>query len=318
MIPKYIISPKVTEKDFETIAYKWLSEGDLTPDDIIENIITQKNLFNVPLYYYRHDYGGNCTASLGYVRQESYSEYDVGTKSYRTKTREVVKYFPHTQLVRGNVYAITVAQNYNFNNPEIVNFIENTGWDSNELLDPNINPERAKDLPEMFTRSKQDMWDIKGASKMMASVERDIRKNLPSNIVMNFKMNVDTRETNFFGLVAPFWLFSYDYGKHQYYLLVDANNPQRVTGTKPEDSKRKKDIKNIKLMGWILGMIVTLGFTYLFLGGLPFKFEHGVALIIGLIMTSIINKISVNRLKKQSIKVRKIKLDKKLNERLLE
>jgi aspartate/glutamate racemase len=39
----YVIQSKVQRQDFEQIVYKWLSEDDYTPKDIMENIITQYN-----------------------------------------------------------------------------------------------------------------------------------------------------------------------------------------------------------------------------------------------------------------------------------
>ena len=221
----YIIQNKVTEQDFEQIVYKWLAEGDYTPDDIIENIVTQNNLALMPLYYSKDEYQGYCNVSLGYQRQVYENVYDNVNKRWVKESRWVTDWRPHSQPVRGNTITITYAGGKVIE--QISSFIENMGWKAGELHSIPSSAPRYNEMCNLFKVSKDDSWDIYGCKKAYNEAVQQTIPTLPSSLYSNLSLDIKFTEALFFNVLAPYWLFSYEYQEKQYYVLVDGNKAGR-------------------------------------------------------------------------------------------
>jgi len=309
MSPEFIILPKVTEQNFEEAAYKWLSEGDLTPDDIIENIITENNMVFIPLYMYRSKYSGTCSASLGYWHREKYQEYDSVNKKHVTKTRSVIRYIPHSQVVHGEVSTIVYVGKNKYSS-DVIDFFERTGWTSADLIsivDYGADAEKKRMLSDLIGLDPEMAWNIKAKGKAHDKVRREILAQLPSKEVRNFSMNVSTENTQFLSVIIPIWIFMYNYDDKEYYFAVDANNPDRQKGVKPEDKKRKAHLSKIGWIGWLGGLGISAGTTY-YLDGDNFTWAGISIFVVGFILTAIGVSVEKNKIKNASKKIRQAKL----------
>jgi hypothetical protein len=312
----YIIHNKVSEQDFERVVYQWLSEGDYTPDDIIENIITTNNLVLIPLYYYKNDYFGSCSASLGYNRTEHYQVWNDTYKRHETRSRTVTDWFPHSQMVQGTVITLVYAGDKNLE--AIAAFAENMGWRGEDL---NRVQQNASDYPSivgLFQSSSADSWNTKGYKKSYNAALQYTIPQLPSRLVQNLSLNIKFTEKTFFSLVAPYWLFMYQYEDKNYFVVVDGNDPSRVDGVRPEDKKRKNNVIALRWFGWIGGIVASL-FGVCFFSGqrlsdLDFTGKNIGIFAVGFILTWIIVEGKVSSIKKKSIKTRQEVLKKKFNQ----
>ncbi|MBC7775180.1 MAG: hypothetical protein H7246_07050 [Phycisphaerae bacterium] len=312
----YIIKNKVSEQDFERAVYNWLAEGDYTPDDIIENIITQNNLVLLPLHFYMNDYQGTCSASLGYSRTEYYQVWNDTYKRSETRSRMVTNWVPHSQPVQGTVTTVVYAGDKNLEG--IALFVENMGWRADELNQIGQNEANYAPVLSLFKVNGSDSWNNKGAKKAYNSAVQQTLPLLPSNLVQNFNLNIRFSEKKFFSLVAPFWLFIYEYQEQQYYVVVDGNDPSRVDGIKPEDKKRKNSVIALRWYGWIGGIVASLFGVYYFSGQtfaeLEINWKNIGIFAAGFILTWILIESKVTSIKKKSIKARKEVLKKKFNQ----
>jgi hypothetical protein len=315
MSVNYVIQNKVSEQDFEQIVYKWLSEGDYTPDDIIENIITQNNAIWMPVYYFRVDYNGSCSVNLGYQEQEFYSEYDYSTKQYVRKSRWVTRWKPHSQPTRGTAYATVYV-----GEPvpdKIISFIEDMGWAAEELIEVEHGSQYYSKVVSLFQYSKQDAWKNRAYEKVFMKAAQQTSKELPSMLQRNLVLNIDFTEKLFFSFVAPYWLFNYKYNEKQYYVAVDGNDPSRIDGIKPEDKKRKNSVIKLRWFGWLTGLLAVLIALYIFSGeNLDETFDanwgnFGIVAA-GIIFTWVLVELEVRKIKNKSYQIRKKSLDSKV------
>ena len=310
----FIINNKVSEQDFEKIVYKWLAEGDYTPDDIIENIITQNNITLVPIYFYKNEYYGSCSASLGYARQEYYYEWDDYNKKQIRKSRWVTDWHPHSQAVQGVtttvVYAGTLVRE------EIATFVENMGWLKEELHSISDDTSHYEEIADLFKFSKEEMWNNRGIHKAYNDAVKKTTSELPSPLVQNLSLNINFSLTGFFSLVAPYWLFRYEYNEKEYYVIVDGNNPERIDGVKPEDQKRKNSVIKLKWFGWSVGLLAIVLALYFSsgesFGDIGLTWTNIGIVVGGLLFTGILVGIEVRKIKNKSLKIRQETLNRKL------
>lgn len=308
----YIINNKVSEADFEKMTYEWLIKGDYTPDDIIENAITQNNAVYVPLYCYAITYYGTCSCSLGYNRTEYYHVWDEVSKKQVRKSRTVTDWYPHSQAAQGDVvttiYAGIAVEN------AIIKFVETMNWEADELHPVPQQSDHYQEACRLFKVAKEDLWNTRGLNMAYDKAVLQTKTALPSPLVTDFSLNIKYSETGFYSLLAPFWLLRYSYGEQEYHLIVDGNNPKRIDGKRPEDKKRKKEVAKLKWYGWFVGTFVTCLALYYF-STIPYKdsddnsIRQVVTVIIGIILTAILVTIEVKKVKRKALRIRQAKLD---------
>ena len=314
MQPDYILGNNISKQDFEKIAYQWLAEGDYTPDDVLENIITEHNLGLMPLYFLKAEYYGNCSVSLGYRRQEYYYEWDDFSKKQIRKSRTVVDWHPHTQPVQGVTTTITYVGNPL--SERAMTFIEDMGWTAEALQRLPDNIPRYDEVCGMFKLDYNESWAQKGLKKAYQEAVQQTIPKLPSLIQSNLTLDIRFTEKLFFSVLAPYWLFKYEYKEKLYFLIADGHTPTRIDGTKPEDKKRKNEVIKIRTVGCSTILLITAVAIY-FMNDPIFDREK-YSIITWCILIAIIYGISslvgheVEKVKDKSKEVRRLKLEGKL------
>ena len=245
----FIVQNKVSEQAFESAIYEWLSQGDYTPDDIIENIITEHNLMYFPVHFYKCSYVGTATASLGYDRREYYYVWNESLKRQERKSRIVTDWMPHSQNAFGNVEATVYAGDSKFN--FMRSFIEGAGWSSRDLNSIDVDAGRSRKMLSLFRLEPIEAWNQSGINECREKASREIVNSFPSSKVRNFNANLQFKLESYTNVVLPFWVFMYDYQGSPYYVAVDGNNPSRISGVRPEDKARKNKVSIIRWLGWL-------------------------------------------------------------------
>ena len=181
----FLVHNKVTEEDFEKRVYQWMSEGDYTPDDIIESVITESNLYYIPLHFIRKMYGGSCSATIGYNRQVFYSEWDYAQKRYVNKTRWVVDWYPHSQQISGETESIIYAGGERF--AGLATFVENMGWRKEELIPITTNDPYYPEILRSFAFSIEKAWEKIGYERQFNQAYNQTAAKLPGNTFQNLR-----------------------------------------------------------------------------------------------------------------------------------
>jgi hypothetical protein len=306
---EYIVQNKVSEQSFEGAIYEWLSQGDYTPDDIIENIITEHNLMYFPVHFYKCSYVGTATASLGYNRKEYYYEWNESRKRQERKSRIVTDWLPHSQNAFGKVHTTVYAgdSKYNF----MRSFVEGADWSSSDLMSIDNDAGRSQKMLSVFKIEPTAAWNQSGIQECKEKASREIVRSFPSSKVRNFNANLQFTLDSYTNVVLPFWVFMYDYNGKPYYVAVDGNNPSRISGVRPEDKARKNKVSTIRWLGWLTAIISAYFGAVAYSDADP-SAEFGVLgvgiiifIVIGIIVESIVSNIKNTSKKKRQDKLKK-------------
>ncbi len=98
-----ILPFSTTPNQFEIAALKWLSEGDYTPDDILEGSLFNNQVgMYLPMWLFTGKYDGEWSASSGYDRQEEHWDKSFDGKKLVKKTRTVTDWRPSNGNCKGD------------------------------------------------------------------------------------------------------------------------------------------------------------------------------------------------------------------------
>jgi hypothetical protein len=294
-----MLSAHIRERDFDKIVYEWMAEGDFTPDDLIEKSIWEKALVLIPIYIYNKSYDGNCSASL------SYSNYQGGVVG--------INQYPYSQPVFGNHTIIGIACNYEkggifdriqeqlFNNiPNLHNIISihNKSLGNTEVGD--------------FQYNSNELWLLKIKEIALEQIKNIVIKELPSQNIQNFNLNIRFQDNEIHSAYMPCWLLFYTYKNQKYQVYLDATGNYKFQGSKPVDRNREKTIEiinSIVVISYILEIIAII-YIYNITDG------YGLLLVISacilLLITAIIGVKIIENIKKRSLTVRNVFLNTKL------
>lgn len=311
----FYIKNRVAEQEFEKIAYTWLAQGDYTPDDILENIISEKDLLQLPLYFYRKEYYGNCSASLGFEEEQYYREWDDFNKKYVEKSRWVTRWQAFSQDVFGEVSVVVYGEPTKYT--QITNFIEAIQWKGEDLNQLEYDNPNYPIFINSFKFSARERWEDRGVYIANEIVKRKVSNELPSRNVRNLSVNVGFSDKRSFSLIAPFWIYFYDYNGERHFLIVDGSNPNRIDGTRPVDTESKEGISNIRWVCWFVGVALTCYVSFYLSGKYLKEFDEFWKMVIcfisGIFFTWAFTEDTVNKAKNKSLKIRQKKLEKILS-----
>lgn len=114
-----IIPLGISHDDLEKRVYRYMASGNYTPDDMLEAAtITRKESFYVPAYVFQVEYSATWSASFGFDRIESYTDYRivVGPRGGRrrekyTAHRTVTDWSEYSGIDKGDLTVSTYAGN---------------------------------------------------------------------------------------------------------------------------------------------------------------------------------------------------------------
>lgn len=316
----FIVKSKVSEEQFEDIVEEWLSGGAYTPDDIIENIITETNAKLLPVHFYKARFSGIASVSLGFDRTEYYYVYNSTTKKQEQKSRTVTDWRSHSQPVQGEVSACEYAGGPEFSN--LADFIDETKWSSSELLQIDGSASVNQELTQLFKFDHNGTWEASAGQRCNKKANKISSSQMPhSDRKRGFQTNLNFEVYYVKSLLLPFWIYSYEYRDKLYHVVVDGNNPERVTGKRPKNAARLATVWGLRLLGWPGGLYASYKVADLFANGPNYSSSSNgdlktVALfVIGFILTLIIIEGPIRMIKQASQKKRDEKLKRKRENR---
>jgi len=310
-----ILPFSTTKEEFEIAALEWLSEGDLTPNDILESSMFNNQVgVYLPMWMYEGRYDGSWSASSGYNRTEEYIGKSLDGKKLETKTRIVTDWRPSNGNCKGDFQFLATASADSSIPSSVKAFSHDVKVTRNNLKDFKLEYSQGFSLLEIQLES-DECWDLHGEWQANHYVESVTKKRIPGDKYKDFYVDAVYDLNNKVSCYVPFWLRNYKYSNEDFHLYMDGSNTLRINGERPVDKERSAEVDKINTQGSI-GCGVTV-----FLGVIPFIADADpdfsgpffwVMAVIGIIWMW--SKMSQkDKLIQESKDIRQVKLEQKIN-----
>ena len=240
-----ILPFSTTTAEFEIAALKWLSEGDLTPDDILDS-----SLFNnqvgvyLPMWLFDGRYDGSWSASSGYKRTEEYVGKSFDGKKLERKTRTVTDWRPSNGNCKGDFQFLATASSESSIPSSVKVFSHNVEVTRNNLKDFQLEYTQGFSLLEIQLES-EECWDIFGKTQADHYVERESIKRIPGDTYKDFYVDAVYDINKSISCYVPFWLRNYKYNGEDFFLYMDGTSVSRIDGVRPKDKERSAEVDKI-------------------------------------------------------------------------
>lgn len=248
--PDGILPFKVTKENYEQAVLSWLSEGDYTPDDILNSTIFESvNGVYLPMWFYKGRYNGNWSASSGYDRRETYLAKDSSGKLVE-KTRTVTDWRPSSGQCSGQFSILAFAGAGKGIKPDVAVYAHGTTFNRGDLKPYDPKYTMGFSLIE-YTVDEHDTWDTLGKIQADALVEAESKARIPGDRYKDFYADaLYDKETPLRNYV-PFWITNYKYAEKDFHVYMDGTSTIRLQGVRPEDEARKKEVNKKFVPGHI-------------------------------------------------------------------
>ena len=255
--PDGILPFKVTKENYEQAVLSWLSEGDYTPDDILNSTIFESvNGVYLPMWFYKGRYSGNWSASSGYDRIEEYSEWSESQKKMVRRTRTVTDWRPSSGQCSGEFGILAFAGAGKGIQPDVAVYAHGTTFNRGDLKTYDPKYTMGFSLIE-YTVDEHDTWDTLGKIQADAIVEADSKARIPGDRYKDFYADALYDKETPLRTYVPFWITNYKYADKDFHVYMDGTSTARIQGVRPEDQARKDEV-NKKFYKGHFGCVTTI------------------------------------------------------------
>jgi hypothetical protein len=258
--PDAILPFKITKEKYEHAVLSWLSEGDYTPDDILNSTIFESvNGVYLPMWYYKGRYHGNWSASSGYNRTETY----LGKENGKTveKTRIVTDWRPSSGQCSGEFSILAFAGVGKGIKSDVAVYAHGTSFNKGDLKSYDPKYTMGFNLVE-YTVDENDTWDTLGKIQAESFLEAETRPRIPGDTYKDFYVDALYDKETPLRTYVPFWITNYKYGDNEYHVYMDGTSTTRLQGIRPEDEARKKEV-NKKFYPGHISLVLFIGSWFL-------------------------------------------------------
>ena len=253
-----IIPFKTNDNDFEIAALTFLSQGELTPDDILESSLfaDQVGVF-IPMWVFEGRYDGSWSASSGYNRMEEYYGKGLDGKM-KMMTRTVTDWRPANGACKGDFLFLACGNNDNFISEEVKNFANHTLIEKSDII--NFEPHFAEGFSLLEMNLDKDLcWKIIGKKNADYYVETKTKQRIPGDKYKDLYLDVVYDNNKTASCFVPFWIVNYEYQGIKYNVYMDGFG-KLIQGVRPIDNSRMKLIKDNATKCYIfMGISVFIG-----------------------------------------------------------
>ena len=256
-----ILPFSTTKEEFEIAALQWLSEGDLTPDDILESSMFNNQVgVYLPMWMYEGRYDGSWSASSGYNRTEEYIGKSLDGKKLETKTRTVTDWRPSNGNCKGDFQFLATASADSSIPSSVKAFSHDVEVTRNNLKDFKLEYSQGFSLLEIQLES-DECWELHGEWQANHYVESVTKQRIPGDKYKDFYVDAVYDLTNKVSCYVPFWLRNYKYSNADFHLYMDGSNTIRINGERPIDQERSAEVDKLNTQGGIgCAVAAVLGF----------------------------------------------------------
>jgi hypothetical protein len=237
-----IVPMTVDQRLLEFAAYEVMAAGRYTPDDMIETcrFVRFERLY-VPSFVFTGQYDGTWTASFGYNRSETYTDWEDNGQGGRrpvTRTRTVVDWSPATGDVRGGFCFAAYAGSKLPANVALA--IER----SEKLTDAtsDVSSYIAGIEVEAYETTERDAFSTRVKARVDELVERDVRSKAQGDHQRDWNWS-STFSHNSATALLPVCHTVLEYQGNEYQVWSDGADVSRLVADKfPEDRERKRAV----------------------------------------------------------------------------
>lgn len=260
IMPDGILPFKITKKQYEDAVLGWLSEGDYTPDDILNSTVFESvNGVYLPMWFFKGRYHGNWSASSGYNRTEYYNEYSESQKKMVRKSRTVTDWRPSSGQCSGEFTILAFAGVGKGIKSDIAVYAHGTSFSRGDLKPFDSQYTMGFNIID-FTTDDHSTWDSLGKIQADSQVETDAKRRIPGDKYKDFYCDVLYDKEKPLRVYVPFWITNYKYDEREFHVYMDGTTSSRIQGVRPEDQARKDEVKKKFYKGHISAVLVVLFF----------------------------------------------------------
>lgn len=243
IMPDGILPFKITKDQYEDAVLGWLSEGDYTPDDIINSTVFDSvNGVYLPMWLFKGRYHGNWSASSGYNRTEYYNEWSESQKKMVRKSRTVTDWQPSSGQCAGEFTILAFAGAGKGINLDIAVYAHGTNFSRGDMKPYDTQYTMGFNIID-FTSDDHSTWDSLGKIQADSQVEIDAKQRIPGDKHKDFFCDVLYDKEKPLRVYVPFWITNYKYDDKDFHVYMDGTTSSRIQGIRPEDQARKDEVK---------------------------------------------------------------------------
>lgn len=313
---------KFFEKDFEKYILTWLSEGEYTPNDILDNISSQRSLCFLPFYHIQKAYSGDFRARLGLDKTRNRTIYNYNTKRYEEEAYRVTEYYQVGHKFHNEVSLF--ALNQEVGKGSMFEAIEKELRKNQKTIDDlyqiDLSSFDKKQIHEPEYQS-EDLFEQRLKNELVNQIKTQELRQYNYNTVSHADVDVDFTNISDTLFYVPYWVLVYTYKQEQHYAFINASDTLQRGGTRPIDKECKKTVRAINLSYWGAGITSTglaayaavLGYQdYNQSNTLEMNIYSVIIAIGGLLATHLFSKKKIKAIKQTSYNIRQHKLKSKL------
>jgi hypothetical protein len=309
--PDGILPFQVTKENYEHAVLTWLSEGDYTPDDILNSTIFDSvNGVYLPMWFFKGTYNGNWSASSGYDRRETYLAKE-GSKLVE-RTRTVTDWRPSNGNCSGIFDCLAFAGVGKGIKNDIAIYSHGTTFNRGELKPYDSKYTLGFNLIE-YTVDEIDTWETLGKTQADSYVESITKGRIPGDRYKDFYLDVLYTKEKPLRTYVPFWITNYKYNDSEFHVYMDGTTTTRIQGVRPVDEDRKKEVNKKYIPGHIGCGITIFAFLVIAYGLQDMSDDKKYGPLWGLIIITIVLYIRGEMQKNKIIKESKEKRQNILN-----
>jgi hypothetical protein len=252
----------VSAEAFQRRLLRWLSEGDYTPDDLLERaLVTHHSSVLLPVWHVRGTFHARFKAEAGFdaVRERVVERRRAdGRTERRTETHTVTDWRAVDGEVTGPFEAWACAS------PvvpaPIVAFVEEVAQRC-DAWEPVSEALLADQRIEGFDAGPRDALAAPGpAERLRKVVEAAAARRVPGDRHRALTVTFETRDEDALACLHPFWLASFRYAGAVFPVAVSGRDDAAAHGQRPEDTARKAEVEKLA-RPWKVALGVTAALT---------------------------------------------------------
>ena len=261
IVPDEILPFSVVKNEYNKKVLEWLSEGDYTPDDILEGShFSSVNGLYLPMFFFTGKYSGNWSASSGYNRTEYYTEYSESQKKRVQRSRTVTDWRPSSGSFAGQYAILSYAGNGETIDESIATYAHGTSYNRGEVKPFDIKYTQGFNLLS-YDKDEFDTWSIYGINQLTKITNLDAKKRVPGDKHKDLYCDVIKSDDKFTRVYVPFWITYYKYKNSKFHVHMDGTSTLRINGVRPVDQARKDEANKLYYKGHF-GCVTTI-ITYI-------------------------------------------------------
>ncbi len=269
----YIFPFTVSQQEYEKAVVQWLAEGEAIPIDIFKKFSLVNNIgIYLPFYRYKIEYDADYSCSVGYDREETYTEWVNEYKDGRTRKvpvtrrRTVTDWCPYSDTKSGKIvydfsasdFLVTIKNQINKAEAEL-DFQTFSEDETGEGSPKTYSEHYMSGFASLgFSKSKKDAYNH---SIIDTIIDRKIKNSIPGDHYKDLSYSQSNEPQIIWSVYKPFWITKYSYEDIICLNVGDGNKAENMIGTRPVDHKLRQKYRSClypAYVGFFISVILTI------------------------------------------------------------